>query len=109
MQKYISFYTKLIGLLLIVGFSASAMAAEDCYRGTLDKQYCDRDGNLTADLPTDPSKWVDPDSLIFAYTPVEDPAVYKSVWAGFIDHMSKTTGKKVIYFSVQSNAAQLEA
>ncbi len=60
----------------------------DCPRGTLDKQYCDRDGDLTADLPTDPSEWVDPDSLIFAYIPVEDPAVYKSVWAGFIDHMS---------------------
>ena len=103
-----SIYSKLIGLLFILCFSSSVMAAE-CFRGTLDKQYCDRDGNLTADLPTDPSKWVDPDALIFAYTPVEDPAVYKSVWAGFIDHMSKATGKKVVFFSVQSNAAQLEA
>jgi len=109
MQKYFSLYTKLIALILVMGFTTSTMAMEDCYRGTLDKQYCDRDGNLTADLPTDPAKWVDPDALIFAYTPVEDPAVYKSVWAGFIDHMSKTTGKKVIFFSVQSNAAQLEA
>ena len=108
MGNFTSTYSKLLGLIFLFCFSASAMA-EDCFRGTLDKQYCDRDGDLTADLPTDPSKWVDPDSLIFAYTPVEDPAVYKSVWAGFIDHMSKVTGKKVIFFSVQSNAAQLEA
>jgi len=106
------FFMNLMAVLAIVGFMAStspASAAADCPRGTLDKQFCDRDGNLTADLPTDSSKRVDPSSLIFAYTPVEDPAVYKSVWAGFIDHMSKVTGKKVIFFSVQSNAAQLEA
>jgi len=87
----------------------SPLAAQDCPRGTLDKQYCDRDGDQIADLPTDPADWVNPDTIIFAYTPVEDPAVYKSVWAGFIDHMAKVTGKKVLFFSVQSNAAQLEA
>ena len=26
--------------------------------------------------PKDPAEWVDPETLIFAYTPVEDPAVY---------------------------------
>ncbi|MCP4769107.1 MAG: phosphate/phosphite/phosphonate ABC transporter substrate-binding protein [Gammaproteobacteria bacterium] len=108
MTKSFTTCVKLFALLFIFSLSNAAFAA-DCPRGTLDKQFCDRDGNLTADLPTDPADWVDPDSLIFAYTPVEDPAVYKSVWAGFIDHMSKITGKKVIFFSVQSNAAQLEA
>jgi phosphonate transport system substrate-binding protein len=106
----IALFMGLSGLFVLgmVSLATTAQAAE-CPRGTLDKQYCDRDGNLTADLPIDQSKWVDPDALIFAYTPVEDPAVYKSVWAGFIDHLSKTTGKKVVFFSVQSNAAQLEA
>ena len=93
---------------LLIMQSAPATAAE-CPRGTLDAQYCDRDGDQIADLPTDPADWVNPDTLIFAYTPVEDPAVYKSVWAGFIDHMAKVTGKEVLFFSVQSNAAQLEA
>ena len=108
MTKSFTTCVKLFVLLFIFGLSNPAFAA-DCPRGTLDKQFCDRDGDLTADLPTDPADWVDPDSLIFAYTPVEDPAVYKSGWAGFIDHMSNVTGKKVIFFSVQSNAAQLEA
>jgi phosphonate transport system substrate-binding protein len=47
--------------------------------------------------------------LIFAYTPVEDPAVYASVWEGFLEHMTEVTGKPVQFFPVQSNAAQLEA
>jgi len=64
---------------------------------------------MVADTPTDPSKWVDPATLIFAYTPVEDPAVYAKVWKGFLEHMEKVTGKKVQFFPVQSNAAQIEA
>ena len=83
--------------------------AEDCPRGTLDKAYCDRDGDLVADLPTDPKKWVNPDTIIFSYTPVEDPAVYQKVWDGFIKHMAQVTGKKVVFFPVQSYAAQYEA
>lgn len=83
--------------------------AEDCQRGSLDKRYCDRDGDLVADLPLDDKAWVNPDTLIFSYTPVEDPAVSARVWDGFVKHLGKATGKKVVFFPVQSNAAQLEA
>ena len=102
----------IIGLLAVAMLfmaTPQAQAQEDCPRGFLDKQYCDRDGDLTADLPTDKSKIVDPGTIIFAYTPVEDPAVYAKVWDGFIQHMSDVTGKKVVFFPVQSNAAQIEA
>jgi phosphonate transport system substrate-binding protein len=75
----------------------------------LDSRYTDADGDLVADAPTDASKLVDPSTLIFAYTPVEDPAVYADVWAGFLAHLEKATGKKVQFFPVQSNAAQIEA
>jgi phosphonate transport system substrate-binding protein len=75
----------------------------------LDSRYQDADGDLVADIPTDESQLVDPDTLIFAYTPVEDPAVYADVWAGFLEHMEEVTGKNVSFFPVQSNAAQLEA
>jgi phosphonate transport system substrate-binding protein len=47
--------------------------------------------------------------LIFAYTPVEDPAVYAEAWKDFLAHMEKVTGKRVQFFPVQSNAAQIEA
>jgi phosphonate transport system substrate-binding protein len=86
-------------LALLIGGAAHAM----------DPRYTDADGDLVADTPTDPKAWVDPDVLIFAYTPVEDPAVYAKVWEDFLKHMEKVTGKKVQFFPVQSNAAQLEA
>jgi phosphonate transport system substrate-binding protein len=92
-----------------VVMSGAALAQEDCPRGTLDKAYCDRNGDLVADLPTDPKKVIDPATLIFAYTPTEDPAVYQKAWDGFIKHMEKLTGQRVVFFPVQSNAAQYEA
>jgi phosphonate transport system substrate-binding protein len=106
----LSWITGALGALMLATFATAPTAAlADCPRGDLDKRYCDADGDLTADLPKDKSKWINPSTLIFAYTPVEDPAVYKGVWADFITHMEKTTGKKVVFFPVQSNAAQIEA
>lgn len=75
----------------------------------LDPRYQDADGDLVADLPKDPKNWVDPATLVFAYTPVEDPSVYAKVWDGFLRHMERVTGKRVQFFPVQSNAAQIEA
>jgi phosphonate transport system substrate-binding protein len=75
----------------------------------LDARYMDADGDMIADIPTDASALVDPDTLIFAYTPVEDPAVYAEAWADFITHMETSTGKKVQFFPIDSNAAQIEA
>ncbi len=75
----------------------------------LDSRFKDANGDMVADAPTDPKDWIDPATLVFAYTPVEDPSVYAKVWDGFLKHMEKVTGKKVQFFPVQSNAAQLEA
>jgi phosphonate transport system substrate-binding protein len=107
-----SIFTKAVTVAALMAgfaFAGAASAASHCERGTLDDRFCDVDGDLIADIPTDPSEWVDPDTLIFTYTPVEDPAVYVSVWAEFMDHLAEKTGKKVQFFPVQSNAAQLEA
>lgn len=90
-------------------FASGHVQAQDCPRGDLDPRFCDRDGDLIADAPTDPKDLVDPAVLVFAYTPVEDPAVYRDVWAGFLDHLAKVTGKRVQFFPVESNAAQIEA
>ena len=82
---------------------------EDCARGDLDPRYCDTDGNLVADPSTDPGRTLDPERLIFAYTPVEDPAQFRDVWAGFLTHLEKAVSREVLFFPVQSNAAQIEA
>ncbi len=89
---------------VVFGFAGSATAEFKLGAG-----YQDNDGDLVADIPSDPAEQVDPDTLIFAYTPVEDPAVYREVWSEFLDHMAEVTGKDVQFFPVQSNAAQIEA
>ncbi|MDA3949108.1 MAG: phosphate/phosphite/phosphonate ABC transporter substrate-binding protein, partial [Spirochaeta sp.] len=66
-------------------------------------------GDLVADAPEDPDVWIDPDVLVFSYTPVEDPEVYRDVWAEFLDYLAEETGKEIQFFPVQSNAAQHEA
>ena len=90
--------------------SAPVLAADDCKnRGRLDPMYCDADGDLTADLPKDKGKWKNPSTLVFTYTPVEDPAVYRQAFQPFQDYLAKVTGKKIVYYTVQSNAAEVEA
>jgi phosphonate transport system substrate-binding protein len=91
---------------------AAVLAAAPLTAGAqfqLDPRFTDNDGDMIADIPEDSSEWVDPGTLIFAYTPVEDPAVYEGVWKDFLDHLSEATGKPVQFFPVQSNAAQIEA
>jgi phosphonate transport system substrate-binding protein len=97
----------LTGSLLL---AATAVQAVECTnRGVLDDKFCDVDNDLVADSPTDPSMLRDPSTLVFTYTPVEDPAVYKDAFADFTNHLSDITGKKVIYYTVHSNAAEVEA
>jgi phosphonate transport system substrate-binding protein len=96
-----------VAAMIVIGTGLAA--AQDCPRGDLDKAYCDRNDDLVADAPADPKQLINPSTLIFAYTPVEDPALYSKVWDGFIKHTEKVTGKKVVFFPVQSNAAEIEA
>lgn len=93
--------TAALGLAFALAMSVSAFA--------LDSRFKDADGDLLADIPTAAADLVDPPVLVFAYTPVEDPAVYAKVWEGFLKHMETVTGKRVQFFPVQSNAAQIEA
>lgn len=87
----------------------SAVAAECKNRGDLDPRFCDDNGDLVADTPTDASQLLDPDTLIFSYTPVEDPSVYENVFAEFMDYLSEKTGKEVKWYGAESYAAQVEA
>ena len=106
MRLISSLLCALIPLLVLI--SSPVYAQGDCPRGTLDARYCDRDRDLIADLPLNEDDWLDPSALIFSYTPVEDPAVYEQVWAGFIAHLEEVTGKRILFFPVQSYAAQYE-
>jgi phosphonate transport system substrate-binding protein len=95
--------------IALTALATAALATAANAEFSIDERYTDADGDLIADIPTASADQVDPDTLVFAYTPVEDPAVYAEVWSGFLDHMEEVTGKNVRFFPVQSNAAQIEA
>ena len=102
-------------LLPAAGFAALLMAAmpwsqaEACsFRGALDDAFCDENRDMVADVP-EPARQRDPSTLVFAYTPVEDPALYATQFRPFTDYLTQCTGKRVVYFQVTSNAAQVEA
>ena len=61
-----------ITLALSLALAGMAAQAQDSCpnRGQLDTLYCDADGDLVADPPKDASKWRDPSTLVWAYTPV---------------------------------------
>ena len=96
-------------LSLVLLYSMTSWAAECANRGDLDVQFCDEDGDLVADTPKDSSQWLDPSTLVFSYTPVEDPTVYENVFTEFMEYLSEKTGKKVKWYGAESYAAQVEA
>ena len=53
MPKLVLDSVRIFAVATVMVWAVAAMpaaGAEDCPRGTLDKQYCDRDGDLVADL-----------------------------------------------------------
>jgi phosphonate transport system substrate-binding protein len=105
MIKHLLLTTVALGL-----YTVAAQAQDACpNRGILDTIYCDADGDLVADTPKDPAKQKDPSTLIFAYSPVENPAVYQAVFQPLMDHLAQCTAKRVVYYPAQSNTAQIEA
>ncbi len=96
--------------LALCGAAASAWAQDSCpNRGDLDVMYCDANKDLVADPPTDSKKFRDPNTLVFAFTPVEDPSIYEKLFQPFMGYLSQCVGKKTVFFAVQSNSAEIEA
>lgn len=97
----------LAALLLATG---TAAAQGQCtHRGELDTSYCDEDHDLVADAPARASRQRAPNTIAFSYTPTEEPAVYERLLRPLTAHLTQCTGRRVVYFQVQSNAAQIEA
>ena len=101
---------RLLTFVALTAFATCTWAQDRCpSRGDLDDQYCDSNNDLTADAPQDASKRRTPNTLVFTYTPVEDPAVYEKIFKPFTEHLSQCTAKRVVFYQVQSNAAEIEA
>ena len=74
--------------------------------------FVDNDGDLIADISDRRvGAWSIPDTLIFAYTPVEDPAVYAEVWQEFLDHNDRDDrqGSPVLPGPVERRTARSHA
>src|SRR5438132_1325818 len=84
--------------LVVLFLSLGAYAADACkHRGELDTMYCDDNNDMVADPPADAKKWKNPSTVVFTYTPVEDPAVYENIFKPFTTHLAKCLDKKVIF------------
>src|SRR5437867_1381554 len=99
-----------LGLFVLALDATSAFAADACKnRGELDVLYCDANGDMDADPHSDSKKWKSPSTIVFTYTPVEDPAVYENIFRPFTTYLGKCLDKKVVFYQVQSNAAEIKA
>jgi phosphonate transport system substrate-binding protein len=107
--RFTKIVAALAALYALSGPTVSLGQDQCSHRGDLDAIYCDANKDMVADTPSDPKRQKTPSTLVFTYTPVEDPAVYEKIYKPFTEHLGQCTGKRVVYFQVQSNAAQIEA
>lgn len=106
-----SFTTVMLAALMAAGIPAGDARAQNCLNwGDLDKKlYCDENRDLLADTPSQGFQLQDPDTLVFAYVPVEDASVDEKAFGAFVAHMAKKTGKEVRWSDAASSAAQIKA
>lgn len=71
----------------------------------LDPAYADANGDLVADEPTDAAKFVTPAELTFTAVVFDNPDQAEQMWKPFLDHLAKTTGKKVTFLKRVPGAA----
>jgi phosphonate transport system substrate-binding protein len=76
----------------------------------LDRKFTDTDKDLVADPPSDPSRLVDPRTLVFSYIATDDPKTAAVTWKPLLDHLARATGKTVKYLAEAHDADdQIEA
>ena len=86
----------LVSLYILAPLPTGAALAQSCpNRGQLDNHYCDADRDMAADAPTDKSKWKNPSTLIFTYTPIKDPAVYQKIFSNFLEHLAHAPARRL--------------
>ncbi|MDR3238110.1 MAG: phosphate/phosphite/phosphonate ABC transporter substrate-binding protein, partial [Spirochaetia bacterium] len=90
-------------IVFFLGLSGCAPKTKD--KGDLAAGYTDNDGDLTADPPADAKQLRNPDTLTFAYAPLEEAGAYADIFGGFVRFLSEKTGKKVEQVIMESNSS----
>lgn len=97
-------------VLAVPGHAHAAESGASCDpMGAGQLPYCDRDGDLLADRPDDESLWRNPPTLVWAYTPIEDPAVYAELFKPFTEHLATCLNRQIVYYPVESSSAEISA
>ena len=97
-------------VIAIASYAKIAQASVIC--GTpslLESIYEDKNCDLLADPPKDKATMRNPETLVWAYSPIEDPTIYASLFKPFTKHLERCVGRQIVYYPVQSNAAQIKA
>lgn len=108
-RKLLAGIVVVVAMTLLLAPAGPAAAGSCTNRGDLDTRFCDENGDLLADTPKDSAELLNPDTLVFSYTAVEDPSVYENVFSELMDYIAKKTGKRVKWYGPESYAAQVEA
>lgn len=96
-------------ILLLGLFTLVSAETTQCSHGALSKQFCDQDGDMMADTPSNPKEWLDPYTLVFGNVPSQSFIFEKEAKRALMKHIEKVTGKHVEFFPYQTNSAELEA
>ncbi len=73
----------------------------------LEDRFTDSNDDLVADPPSDPSKLLDPDELVFSDVGADDNPEQQVVWKEFLQVLSEKTGKQVRYQVYETAEQQL--
>ena len=71
--------------------------------------YPDADGDLVADSPDDPEKWIAPEVLLFSFVAGEAESVPQDAWQTLLDQLAEKTGREVKYVHFATPDEQLKA
>ncbi len=123
-------YLGLAGALAVIAFATFRLSQERAHvteaqdrlvasrgliapdRKRLAADYTDKQNRLLADVPTDPTGWLDPETLVLAHYEDADAETQLVDWEGLQAELAKTTGKKIVaqeYLNSAEDVAAIKA
>lgn len=96
-------------VLLFASGTVWAATPPSCPHGALANRYCDRNGDLVADPPEQPTARAHPEELVLGLAPTNSPARERKLWQSFAVHLTEALGKPVRIETFSTSGDQLEA
>ena len=97
----------IVFLVIFVPLASNAASCE--LESRLKDGYIDIDCDMLVDVPLEATQLRDPKTLVWAYSPIEDPSIYADLFKPFTLHLAECVGRQIVYYPVQSEEAQVRA